>query len=108
MQQYWLKYTQDRWDENDTTTKFTGSVYYNELRTDIVDLTGLVVEAAIRSDAERVEQMRQEVTFTERGSFEFVFNTGTVPEIGKWKLEIFLFRNGELIGITHHGDFDVT
>ena len=107
MQKYWLKYTQSDWDEYDTTTKFTGSVHTSEAKESVLDFTGLVIEAAIRSDAERVEQVRKEVTFTEKGSFEFVFSTDTVPEIGLWKIEIFLFEDAELIGITHHEDFNV-
>ena len=105
--QYWLKYTQTEWNKDDTTTKFTGSVHNTEARESVIDFTGLVVEVAIRSDAEKVEQVRKEVTLTEKGSFEFVFDTDTVPKIGKWKIEIFLLRDDELIGITHHEDFNV-
>lgn len=105
---YWLKYTASKWKKENFSLHFVGSIYDNEERTSNVALRILTVIARIRQDYPIVQKSEINITVKDTNNFEFYFTPTTLPEIGEWKLELFLYDNaGKLLGLTHHDDFEV-
>jgi len=104
----YLKYTQEQWSEGDTATKFVGTVYDDNERTQETDINGLDFKVDIVSDPDSIEQFSKIGDKTTGSSFEFNFDNGEIPAIGEWKLEVYLVdENGDIVDATHHDDFEV-
>jgi len=109
---FWLKYTQFSWSDNDLVTIFRGRIARNEAKNDFADLTGVLVQVILSQDFPYNRILTRNVTIapnqvTNKGAFEFVFVTGELPTVGRWKIEVMMKTGGNQIGITHHEDFDI-
>ena len=107
MEEYWLSHNRAFWNVGNTSKKFTGTIHTNEARTTELDLSDKEVRVLIREDYPVTELMSKVVTITRRNSIEFTFTESEIPEIGEWKVELIILKDGEIIGMTHHEDFDV-
>ncbi len=105
---YWLRYTTPKWSRMNLSRKFVGSICDDEERTSVVPLKRLTVIARIRQDFPIIQKSEINITSKGRNNFDFMFIPVTLPEVGEWKIELFLYDNNELIGFTHHEDFEVT
>lgn len=106
---YWLKWDRLPWKENDIITKFVGTICTNEEKTEFLNIRNKYIKVVILIDYSSKELMSKVVTTTEdEGSFEFLFTQEESQPLGEWKIEVYgLDKDGEIIGMTHHDDFNV-
>ena len=110
--EFWLKYTDFSWLDNDTTTVFRGRIARNPAKDNFSDLTGIRVQVILSQDYPYNRILTRDVTIapnqvTNKGAFQFTFLTGELPTVGEWKIEVMMKTGGNQIGITHHEDFDI-
>ena len=107
MQMFWSESPLVVWQKNDILTVFESAIYEDEEHTIPFDLQGMQVKASIRSDDDYSVKYETNVSLKTQEQFQFKFKAGEIPDIGLWKIEFFITKGQETIGMTHHDDFDV-
>jgi hypothetical protein len=116
--EFWLKYQQVNpegqieWNDGDTSSIFRGRIAKNEAKNDFADLTGKQIQVVLSEDFPYTRILTRDVTIapdqvTNKGAFEFVFQSGQLPATGEWKIEVMMKNQNQQVGITHHEDFNV-
>jgi len=106
---YWLKWDREPWNANSTTSKFTGTICSDEEKINNLVLPEQYVKVVICNDYTSEEIMSKGVILGETvGYFEFFFTEDELPPIGEYKIELYVLDDdGEILGMTHHDDFEV-
>lgn len=104
---YYLRWDRESWSEIES--KFIGTVCSDVEKINGLELPEKYVKVVICIDYPSEEIMAKGVITGETtGYFEFFFTEDELPPIGEYKIEIYVLEeDGEIIGMTHHDDFDV-